>query len=94
LQDDNAAFRDARDVAKQKKWNVLKEFVQLFEARQSGSRQRRRQQRQPEAPRSQRTARATALPQYTVKLKSAAFDNKELSAARYVRCCYGAVLLL
>jgi hypothetical protein len=94
LQDDNAGFRDARAAARQNKSNVLKEVVQLFEACQSSSRQRRRQQRQPEAPRSQRTAPATPLPGYTVKLKSAAFDSEEMTAARYVRCCYASVLLL
>ena len=93
LQDDNAAFREAQLAATKKQSSVLKESVQLFEACQSG-RTQRRQQRQSEAPRSQRTAPATPLPQYTVKLKSAAFDNEKMTAARYVRCCYDAVLLL
>jgi hypothetical protein len=93
LQDDNAAFKNAQRAANKKTRTVLRESVQLFEARQSGSRQRQ-QQRQPEAPHSQRTARATALPQYTVKLKSDAFDSEEMAAARHVRCCYASVLLL
>jgi hypothetical protein len=94
LQDDNAAFRNAQRAASKKTRPVLRESVQLFEARQSGSRQRQ-QQRQPEAgARSQRTTRATALPQYTVKLKSAAFGSEEMTAARHVRCCYASVLLL
>ena len=94
LQDDNAAFRDTQLAATKKKSSVLTQSVQLFETCQSGSTQRQ-QQRQPEAgARSQRTARATALPQYTVKLKSAAFDSEEMTAARHVRCCYASVLLL